>query len=60
MPPYEIDGGRGFLPPEDPLQEMPPEFAWLDDLGATLPLLLANGNARKIIAVIHLFQQKSS
>ena len=59
MPLYRIDAGRGFLPPEDPLQEMPQKFAWLDDLGATLPLLLVNGNARKIIAAVPPISTKS-
>ena len=52
MPLYVIDAWRGFLPALDPLTTLPQEFAWLDDLGATLPLLLENGHARKIIASV--------
>ena len=47
---YDVDPVRGFLPAEDPLTELPPEFAEWDRLGAELPYLLLTGRVRSTLA----------
>lgn len=43
---FEVDPERGFLPSEDPLQSLPKEFSFLDELGRELPALLESGRLR--------------
>lgn len=47
---YDVDPARGFLPAEDPLTELPPEFAEWDRLGAELPYLHLTGRVRSTLA----------
>ena len=47
---YDVDPVRGFLPSEDPLTALPPEFAEWDRLGAELPYLLLTGRVRRTLA----------
>jgi len=47
---YGVDPIRGFLPAEDPLTELPPEFVEWDRLGAELPYLLLTGRVRSTLA----------
>ncbi len=46
----------GFLPREDPLTELPKEFSWLDELGASLPLLINSGGVRKTLSLVRPVQ----
>ncbi|MGB1254158.1 MAG: hypothetical protein ACPG8W_26340 [Candidatus Promineifilaceae bacterium] len=46
---YDVDPERGFLPAEDPLIELPPEFAEWNHLGAELPYLLLTGRVRSTL-----------
>lgn len=39
----------GFLPPTDPLIELPEEYSVWKEMGASLPKLLPSGKLRKII-----------
>ena len=47
---YDVDPLRGFLPAEDPLTELPPEFAEWDRLGAELPYLVLTSRVRSTLA----------
>ena len=47
---YDVDPVRGFLPAEDPLTELPAEFAAWDQLGAELPYLLLTARLRRAVA----------
>jgi len=38
---YDIDPKRGFLPNPDPITNLPQQYKFWDELGATMPLLLA-------------------
>lgn len=46
---YDVDPVRGFLPAEDPLTELPPEFAEWNRLGAELPYLLLTNRVRSTL-----------
>lgn len=46
---YDVDPVRGFLPAEDPLTELPPEFAEWDRLGAELPYLVLTSRVRSTL-----------
>lgn len=43
---YDIDPKRGFLPNPDPITNLPQQFKAWDELGAAMPLLLADGKFR--------------
>ena len=47
---YDVDPVRGFLPAEDPLLQLPPEFSELDRLSADLPYLVLTGRVRSTLA----------
>lgn len=47
---YNVDPVRGFLPAENPLTQLPPEFSEWDQLGAELPYLLLTGKVREKLA----------
>lgn len=47
---YDVDPIRGFLPSEDPLTELPPEFAEWDRLGRELPYLILTRRVRSTLA----------
>ena len=49
---YDVDPVRGFLPSEDPLTALPPEFAEWDRLGAELPYLLLTGRVRSTLVTL--------
>jgi indoleamine 2,3-dioxygenase len=44
-----LSPGRGFLPPVDPLGQLPPRFAVWEEVAAQLPKLLVSGKARAFI-----------
>jgi indoleamine 2,3-dioxygenase len=46
FPTYEVDLERGFLPAEDPLQELPPGFEAWERLARQLPALLLTDRLR--------------
>ncbi|MEN2993052.1 MAG: hypothetical protein ABDH91_05820 [Bacteroidia bacterium] len=46
---YDIHEGRGFLPAEDPLRELPPALGLWDELAYELPKLLASGRVRHFL-----------
>jgi indoleamine 2,3-dioxygenase len=46
---YEIDPVRGFLGSEDPLTELPPDFAAWETISAQIPALLTAGKVRQIL-----------
>ncbi|MDH6060629.1 indoleamine 2,3-dioxygenase [Chrysosporum bergii ANA360D] len=46
---YEIDPVRGFVPSEDPLTQLPPDFAAWETISAQIPALLTAGKVRQII-----------
>jgi indoleamine 2,3-dioxygenase len=46
---FEIDRTRGFLPAQDPLLELPRDFAPWDELGAELPKLILTGRLRGVL-----------
>ena len=43
---YDIDPKQGFLPNPDPITNLPQQFKAWDELGAAMPLLLAEGKFR--------------
>lgn len=47
---YDVSPERGFLPAEDPLTELPPEFSEWDRLGAELPYLVLTSRVRSTLA----------
>ncbi|MEM7133829.1 MAG: hypothetical protein AAF702_46465 [Chloroflexota bacterium] len=47
---YDVDPIRGFLPSDDPLTKLPPEFAEWDRLGAELPYLVLTSRVRSTVA----------
>ncbi|MFT7583951.1 MAG: indoleamine 2,3-dioxygenase [Cellvibrionaceae bacterium] len=47
---YDVDPDRGFLPAEDPLTQLPPEFAEWDQLSADLPYLVLTSRVRSTLA----------
>ncbi len=47
---YDVDPVRGFLPAEDPLTELPPEFAEWDRLARELPYLVLTSRVRSTLA----------
>jgi len=49
---YDVDPVRGFLPAEDPLTELPPEFSEWDRLGRELPYLLLTNRVRSTLATM--------
>jgi len=46
---YEIDESRGFLPPEDPLRELPSALGIWDEVAYDLPKLLVSGRVRTFL-----------
>ncbi len=46
---YEIDESRGFLPPQDPLRELPPALGIWDEVASDLPKLLVSGRVRTFL-----------
>ena len=51
---YEIDEHRGYLPPADPLRELPPALAVWDEIAYDLPKLLVSGRIRTFLRNIPL------
>ncbi|MEM7116321.1 MAG: hypothetical protein AAF614_28055 [Chloroflexota bacterium] len=47
---YDVSPERGFLPAEDPLLSLPPEFAEWDRLSADLPYLVLTSRVRSTLA----------
>lgn len=47
---YDVTPDRGFLPTEDPLRQLPPEFAEWDQLSADLPYLVLTSRVRSTLA----------
>ena len=47
---YDVDPVRGFLPAEDPLIELPPEFAEWNRLARELPYLVLTSRVRRTLA----------
>lgn len=46
---YEIDVVRGFLPSQDPLEQLPPHFNVWEEMSSLIPGLLTAGKARQLI-----------
>ncbi len=46
---YEIDPERGFLPSEDPLEQLPAHFKVWEQVSSLIPGLLTAGKARQVI-----------
>jgi indoleamine 2,3-dioxygenase len=51
---YDIDESRGYLPPEDPLHELPPALAIWDEVAYDLPKLLVSGRIRTFLRKLPL------
>ncbi|MCX8113218.1 MAG: indoleamine 2,3-dioxygenase [Bacteroidia bacterium] len=51
---YEVDAERGFLPPWDPLRELPPALSVWDEYAYALPKLLVSGRVRHFLKQIPL------
>lgn len=51
---YDIDERRGYLPPEDPLRELPPALAIWDEVAYDLPKLLVSGRIRTFLRKLPL------
>ena len=49
---FELSRERGFLPAQDPVLELPREFARWDEIARDLPKLLAAGRARAALAAL--------
>ncbi|MEM7284212.1 MAG: hypothetical protein AAF438_21615 [Pseudomonadota bacterium] len=47
---YDVSPDRGFLPADDPLTTLPPEFAEWDRVGAELPYLILTSRVRRKLA----------
>lgn len=47
---YDVTPDRGFLPANDPLTQLPPEFAEWDQLSADLPYLVLTSRVRSSLA----------
>lgn len=46
---HGIDSERGFLPAEDPLHELPSQFAPWEEIAQALPKLLVAGRLRATV-----------
>jgi indoleamine 2,3-dioxygenase len=51
---YEIDSERGYLPPEDPIRELPVALGLWDEIAYDLPKLLVSGRIRTFLRRIPL------
>jgi indoleamine 2,3-dioxygenase len=47
---FAVDPERGFLPPRDPLRQLPPTFATWEEVAADLPKLLAQTALERVVA----------
>jgi indoleamine 2,3-dioxygenase len=55
---FDLSRERGFLPAQDPIQELPREFSLWDEVAADLPKLLAAGRVRKALASLPLLDSR--
>jgi indoleamine 2,3-dioxygenase len=56
---YSVDPARGFLPSEDPLRQLPAEFAVWEEVAADLPKLLATQRVRSVLRRIPILDPSS-
>lgn len=50
---YNVSPERGFLPADDPLRALPPEFAQWDHLSAELPYLVLTNRVRSTLSTLN-------